>query len=63
MNASQNSLFQRFADAFWTNKEKRKRKKITFFKFESKCFLKQRKNNKLVSPFYFDYHIIVCPSE
>ena len=27
MNASQNSLFQQFADAFWTNKEKRKKKK------------------------------------
>ena len=24
MNASQNNLFQQFADAFWTNKEKRK---------------------------------------
>ena len=64
MNASQNSLFQHFADAFWTNKEKEKRKKIiTNFKLELKCFLKQRKNNKLVSPFYFDYSIVVCLSE
>ena len=26
MNASQHNLFQQFADAFWTNKEKEKRK-------------------------------------
>ena len=62
MNASQNSSFQQFADAFWTNKEKEK-EKITFFKFESKCFLKQRKSNKLVSPLYFDYGIVTCPPE
>ena len=44
-------------------KKREKEKKITFFKFESKCFLKQGKNNKLVSPFYFDYGIVVCPPE